>query len=448
MSKRRTPIWLVLILVPVGLLLMIPFVWVFVSLTATPLHPTPESVPAVSDSAPLPKWAGAAEQARRIARESVAAQNLPGLSVAVGVDGGGVVWAEGFGFADLRTSTPVTPQHRFRIGTVSTALTSAAAGLLLENARLKLDDEIQTYVPGFPKKPQPVTLRQLMGHTPGVKPQNGNEAPLFREHCERAAEVLEHFSGNWQLSGPVNTYHYSIYDWILVSAAIEAAASKPFLAFMRERIFDPLGMRDTAADPGPDPVEVEGEDFPLFMMIRELIHDPGATRDSAAGAAKKPGATNKPVAGQVTAYYTRFAQDPNYGMHVMRLIDFSCYAGSAVFVSTPSDLVRFGLALNSGKLLKPSTVELLQTSQPLPSGGNTGYGLGWYVRTATLAGKQTRVVGYDGDAPRGRVASLMTFPEYGIVVAVMSNIPFADTSSVANRIAQIFAAQGSSPPRK
>jgi CubicO group peptidase (beta-lactamase class C family) len=126
-------------------------------------------------------------------------------------------------------------------------------------------------------------------------------------------------------------------------------------------------------------------------------------------------------------------------MHLMRPIDYSCYAGASVFVSTPSDLVRFGMAIRGGKLLKPATVELLQTSQRLASGEETGYGLGWYVKTVTLAGKQTRVIGHDGDSLGGMVASLMTFPEYGIVVAVTSNISHADTSSLALKVAEAFA---------
>ena len=67
--------------------------------------------------------------------------------------------------------------------------------------------------------------------------------------------------------------------------------------------------------------------------------------------------------------------------------------------------------MNRGRLLKPSTVELLQASQRLTSGEETGYGLGWYVKTVTLAGKQTRVIGHDGDSLGGMVASLMTVPE-------------------------------------
>ena len=147
----------------------------------------------------------------------------------------------------------------------------------------------------------------------------------------------------------------------------------------------------------------------------------------------------------MTPYFPRFASDPNYGLHLMRPLDYSCYAGASVFVSTPSDLVRFGMAMNSGKLLQPATVELLQTSQRLASGEETGYGLGWYLKTVTLAGKQTRVIGHDGESLGGMVASLMTFPEYGIVVAVTSNISYADTFSLAVKIAEAFADRGESP---
>ncbi len=132
----------------------------------------------------------------------------------------------------------------------------------------------------------------------------------------------------------------------------------------------------------------------------------------------------------------------------MRDIDYSCYAGSSVFLSTPSDLVRFGMAMGSGKLLQPATVQLLQTSQRLPSGEETGYGLGWDLETVTLSGKQTSVVGHDGDSLGGMVASFMTFPEHGIVVSVVSNTSYADTFAVGLKIAQAFAEQARSPARQ
>jgi serine beta-lactamase-like protein LACTB, mitochondrial len=150
----------------------------------------------------------------------------------------------------------------------------------------------------------------------------------------------------------------------------------------------------------------------------------------------------------VTSYFPRFASDPKYGLHLMRPLDYSCYAGSSVFQSTPSDLVRFGMAINQGNLLQPATIKLLQTSQRLASGEKTGYGLGWYVKTVTLAGKQTRMIGHDGDSLGGMVASLTTFPEHGIIIAVTSNISYADTFSLARKIAEAFVEQSGPPALK
>ena len=132
----------------------------------------------------------------------------------------------------------------------------------------------------------------------------------------------------------------------------------------------------------------------------------------------------------------------------MRPVDYSCYAGSSVFLSTPSDLVRFGMAINGGNLLQPATVQLLQTPQRLPSGRDTGYGLGWDLENVVLAGNPTRWVGHEGKLLGGRVVSLITFPERGIAVAVMSNISYADTTTLAVRIAQAFAEHRGAPARR
>ena len=405
MSKRwnRTETWLALIALGIGgLLLGIAGLWVYVSATATPLHPDAQSVSSVANSPPSRQWADAVERGRQIMRARLTEQNLPGLSVAVGV-GGEMVWAEGFGWADLEKKVPVTPETRFRIGTASTVLTSAAVGLLLEKDRLELDDEIQTYVPEFPKKEWPVTLRQLMGHLAGLRNDGGDEGPLYSEQCERPLEGLRPFADRSLLFEPGTRSRYSSYGWILVSAAVEAAAGESFLTFMRDEVFEPLGMHDTRAD-----------------------------------------SLTKEIPDRATFYFPRFAADPRYGPDLMRDVDYSCYAGASVFLSTPSDLVRFGLAIDSGKLLQPATVQLLQTSQRLPSGEETGYGLGWDLETGAVAGEETRLVGHDGETLGGMVASLMTVPKHRIVVSVTSNISHADTFTLALNIAQAFAERGTS----
>jgi CubicO group peptidase (beta-lactamase class C family) len=296
---------------------------------------------------------------------------------------------------------------RFRIGTASTALTSAAVGLLIEKGRLKLDDEIQTYVPEFPDKQWPLTLRQLMGHVAGVRTDGGDEGPLFSVRCERPVDALRYFKDSKLLFEPGTQYRYSNYGWILVSAAVEAATDEPFLSFMQRQVFDRVGMVDTKAD-----------------------------------------SATESIPNRATFYFPRFAADPRYGPDLMRPLDYSCYAGSSAFLSTPSDLVRFAMAIDSGKLLQPATVHLLQTSQRLASGQETGYGLGWDLETVAVAGKQTTLVGHDGESLGGMVASLMTFPEHGIVVSVTSNISYADTFGLGVKIAQAFAEPASTPAGK
>jgi CubicO group peptidase (beta-lactamase class C family) len=377
------------------------------SITARPLHPNPQDISSVAHSAAPRGWDDAVTRGRQIVRAAAAEQNLPGLSVAVGV-GEDIVWAEGFGWADLENRTPVSPGTRFRIGTASKVLTSAAVGLLLEQDRLKLDSEIQSYVPEFPRKQWPVTLRQLMGHLAGIRNDSGDEGPLLSERCERPIDALPHLAERSLLFEPGTEYRYSSYGWILVSAAVEAVSGERFLTFMQKQVFEPLGMDDTVAD-----------------------------------------SATEPIPDRATSYFPKFAADPRYGPDVMRPIDYSCYAGSSAFLSTPSDLVRFGMAINgpgghgSGdrgvKLLRPATVQLLQTSLRLHSGAETGYGLGWDLETATLAGQPTSLAGHDGESLGGTVASFITFRERGLVVAVASNVSYADTYAIAVSLAQLFA---------
>lgn len=394
--KNRTSTWLAVIVLALGALLAaIVGLFAYMSLTAAPIHSSARDVPSVVRSTPSGNWTDAIERARQIARASVTSQNLPGLSVAVGT-GGEIVWAEGYGWADVENHVKVAPDTRFGIGMASKVLTSAAVGLLIERHRLSLDDEIRKYVPMFPAKPWPITLRQLMAHVAGVRTDAGDEGPLT-EHCDRTIEGLRLFADRSLLFEPGTQYRYSNYGWILVSEAVETAGGEPFFAFMRTQVFEPLGMRDTMAD-----------------------------------------AVGQPSPARVKFYFPRFAADPRYGLQEPREVDYSCFAGSGAFVSTSSDLVRFGMAMEGDTLLQPATVRLLQTPQRLPSGQETGYGLGWDLEKVTLAGRDTLVAGHDGEIMGGTVASLMTLPEYDLVVAVMSNTAFADTFSIGAKIAEPF----------
>ena len=402
MSRRDT--WLAALGLAVGVPLAVGFgIYTVITSMTTTLHTNPEEVPSVMAAAPAPEWDDAVERGRQIARAGLVDQNLPGLSVAVGVDRH-LVWAEGFGWASIEKKVPAGPRTRFRIGHASKALTSAGVGLLLEQGRLRLDDEIHKYVPAFPDKQWPVTLRQLMGHMAGVRHYRNERDYRPSAHCDRTADALKPFENDPLLFEPETEYKYSTYGWILVSAAVEAAAGEPFFTFMRTQVFEPLGMVDT-------------------------------TPDSA----------SEPVPDRATFYYPRFSGDPSSGPDAAASADYSCFARAGAFLSTPSDLVRFGIALSNDTLLRPATVTRLQSPQVLASGEETSYGLGWMLETVSLAGAPTRVVGHASRTMLGGSTSFLTFPERGLVVAATSNISKADLRSIALRIAQVF--EQAKPPR-
>ena len=398
MTKSRKETWITAIVLAVGLpIVVVAGVLYYMSVTAAPIHPNPQDVKSVMESPPLPQWSGAVERGRQLVRAGLVEQNLPGISVAVGI-GQDIVWAEGFGWADVEKHLPVAPRTRFRIGHVSKTFTSAAVGVLLEQGRLNLDDEIQTTVPAFPRKQWPVTLRELMGHTAGIRHYPGEYADVPKGHCDRASEGLQSFADSPLLFEPETKSSYSTYGWVLVSAAVEAAAGEPFFRFVQTKIFTPLGMTGTLPD-----------------SVTESIPD------------------------RATPYFSRFSGDNLFGVNEAPIADYSCFAGAGAFLSTPSDLARFGMALGDGKLLRTATVRMLHTPQQLASGKETEFGLGWTVETVPLAGEPTQLASDASRSLFGGSASFLLFPDRGIVVALTTNTSYAALRPIALQIAEAFA---------
>src|SRR5690606_12584046 len=271
-----------------------------------------------------------AEVAQELAAAVLEEANLPALSIAVGIDGA-IVWSEGFGYADLELRVPVTPLTRFRIGSVSKPFTATAIGLLLEEGKLDLDAPVQRYVPHFPEKQWPVTTRQLAGHTAGIRHYVDDEF-LSSRHYDGVLEGLEIFAADPLLFRPGTDYSYSSYGWNLVSVVVWSASGVDFLPFMTERVFRPLGMRDTL----PDQVTA-------IVPYRSSYYEHDAEG--------------------------RIVNAP--------FVDNSYKWAGGGFLSTPEDLVRFGFGHIRDPLLAPATIELLFTPQRLESGEATGYGIGW-----------------------------------------------------------------------
>ena len=132
-AQSRLPTWAGRTAVAVGALIAAFAAFFIHAATITaPLFAQPTDVPSVSDPAPSPQWAAAVDRARPMVRAAIVEQNLPGVSIAVGIGGGpgNIVWAEGFGWRDVVTHTPVTPDTRFNIGTAAQVVSPAAVASL------------------------------------------------------------------------------------------------------------------------------------------------------------------------------------------------------------------------------------------------------------------------------------------------------------------------------
>ena len=132
-TRSRLPTWTRRAAVAVGALIAAFAAFlIHSSKIEAPLFAQAPGVPSVSASAPSPPLASAVDRARPMVRAAIVEQNLPGVSIAVGIGGGpgSIVWAEGFGWRDVVTHTPITPETRFNIGTAAQVITPAAVASL------------------------------------------------------------------------------------------------------------------------------------------------------------------------------------------------------------------------------------------------------------------------------------------------------------------------------
>ena len=328
----------------------------------------------------------AVRASRALILEIMEDEGIPGASVAVGIDGQ-IVWAEGFGWADVELGVPVTTLTRFRVGSVSKPLTAAGLGLLVERGQLDLDAPVQTYVPDFPEKRWPITTRQLGGHTAGIRHYRGAEMMSSRRY-PTVESGLEIFADDSLLFEPGTGFAYSSYGWNLLSAVMEGASGEGFLTFMRDEVFEPLGLRHTVAD----------------------------HTDS------------------IVSFRTSFYEhDRNGALINAPYVDNSYKWAGGGFLSTPEDLVRFGQQHLRGGFLLAETIAELQAPQTLLNGESTGYGIGW------SSGEQDdgdRTYAHAGGSVGGTTLLLLV-PGHDLVVAGVVNIS-GPAPMIVQRVAQAF----------
>lgn len=322
--------------------------------------------------------------------ETMAQQSVPGIAIAIARDGK-IIYAKGFGFADLENKIPFTPQTVSRIGSVSKTFTAAAVMQLVEQGKINLDAEVQTYMPTFPKKKWPVTVRQLLCHQGGIRHYRGAEM-LSNTRYDSVEAALAIFRDDDLINEPGTAFSYTTYGYNLLSRVVEAASGETFPDYLRRHIIEPLGLKQT------------------YLDDKQRII-PGRARNY-----------SKPKNGEIEN---------------VPQVDQSNKWGGGGLLSTVEDMIRYAHAYDSDRLLKAATIQQMFTAQKTRDGKATNYGLGW----ATANENGRRRIEHTGGSV-GATSALSKYPDQGITIAVLVNCDHYGAPQFRAGVAKILFGDG------
>lgn len=325
-------------------------------------------------------------QSGQVLLRELVSQTAPGAAVAVWRDGK-PIWSQGFGWADIKGKRPATAKTLFRIGSVSKPLAAAAAARLIEEGKIKVDGDVRAYVPSFTPNKHTVTMRQLGGHTSGVRHYRLLE---FKSNIayKNVVDPIAVFGKDKLLFPPGAKYSYTTYGWTVISAAVASASGKPFLEYMSRTVLTPLGMKDTMPD----------------LKNKARPERPAFYRRSMTG---------------------KFI--------IADTVDLSNKWAGGGYLSTANDIAKFATAHARPGFHKKKTLELLFTPCRLNSGKQTSYGFGWSVKN----NKHGKVVGHTGGSVGGTCLMKMWLKPR-LVVVVLTNVSNGKLGKLGSKIGAAF----------
>jgi len=171
----------------------------------------------------------------------------PGCAVGVYKDGG-LLYARGYGEADLERGVRITPATVFLIGSTAKQFTAMSIWLLARQNRLSLEDDIRKHIPEMPVYGAPITIRHLLHHTSGVRDYTDllELAGHRLEDVTTNADILDLTVRQKKLNFPTGTAHqYANSNYILLAEVVKRVSGQTLREFARVNIFDPLGMKNT-----------------------------------------------------------------------------------------------------------------------------------------------------------------------------------------------------------
>lgn len=315
-------------------------------------------------------------------------QRIPGLSLAV-VKNGRVVFAKGYGTANLELNVPASPETVYALGSVSKQFTAAAILMLAQDGKLDLDASVTNYLRDLPREWDGVTLRHLLTHTSGIKDEEWKGGRADFSHGEWSQEEVIKTAFGPLDSPPGEKWVYNNAGYRLLGMIIEKVSGKSYWDFLQSKIFGPLQMNST-----------RNSDPKVIIHNRAQGYVPSGDK-----------------------YLIREAVTP------------SAAFSEGALVSTVLDLAKWDAALYGESILKKASFDKMTTRAIKIPRYNCYYGFGWFLYDAyghRMMDHTGAILGFGAYIGRGI--------DDGITVIVLANSEDADCTPIAKKVTGLYVA--------
>ena len=321
----------------------------------------------------------------------------PGAAVAV-VDHGKIVYEKGFGCANLEYGIPIKPDTIFHVASVSKQFTAMAVVLLEQDGKLSIEDDVHKYLPELPDYGHPLTLRNLLQHTSGIRDQWETLALAGWDSRDVITQdqILRLLFRQKELNFPPGTrWLYSNGGFTLLAEVVKRASGQPLPQFCAERIFGPLGMSHSH----------------FHLELEEIV-------------------PNRAYSYEIGDHGFAFAP-----------LNYANVGATSLF-TTAGDLARWLDNFREPKVGHQAAIARLEEVGVLSSGKKTGYALGLDVGTY----RGLRTISHDG-GDAGYRATVLWFPDQQMGIAIVSNLGEFNPGALAREVADLLLASAFTKPK-
>jgi len=324
----------------------------------------------------------------------------PGLAVIV-LKNGEAILKQGYGLANLETRAAITPDTDFRLASFTKQFTATCIMLLVHDGKLSYDDTLTKIFPGFPAYGSKITVRMLLTHTAGLKDYEDLYAAQYPGVDDRKipqikdAQILALMQQQSATDFPPGSqWHYSNTGYAMLAMIVQKVSGKPFGEFLHERIFVPLGMKNTLA---------------YEKGKNEVPH-------------RAIGYTNK------DSQWIEADQSST-----------SAVLGDGGIYSNLEDLARWDRALREHTLLSAAEMQAAFTPVKVPGGAKkddgseSEYGFGWF-----LDPYQGRHRVWHSGTTTGFRTFIDMFVDEGLTIIILCNRDDLQPGKLADRVADLY----------